>query len=70
MAGPHPPNHTVGGDGPTPPESQPLDFPHEPSAGDPAFTPRPTPPPDPPRPIMPGKCLRPCPTRDDGPGGG
>ncbi len=40
MAGPHSPNHTVGGDGPTPPaRSQPLEFPHEPGAGDPAFGP-------------------------------
>ncbi len=38
MAGSHSPNHTVGGDGPTlPAESQPLEFPHEPSAGHPAF---------------------------------
>lgn len=38
MAGPHPPNHTVGGEGPTPPsESKPLEFPHEP--GGPAFGP-------------------------------
>ena len=42
MAGPHSPNHAVGGDGPTPPtESQPLDFPNEPVAGDPAFAPPP-----------------------------
>jgi hypothetical protein len=39
MAGPHSPNHTVGGDGPTPDaESQPLDFPHEPT-GEPVFPP-------------------------------
>ncbi len=40
MAGPHSPNHTVGGDGPTHnSESPPLDFPHEPGVGDPAFRP-------------------------------
>ena len=40
MAGPHPPNHTVGADGPTPyPESQPLEFPHESPAGAPPFGP-------------------------------
>jgi hypothetical protein len=49
MAGPHPPNHTVGADGPTPyPESQPLEFPHESHAGAPAFSPAP-PSPAPPR---------------------
>ncbi|MGO9253654.1 MAG: hypothetical protein ACLP5J_20385 [Mycobacterium sp.] len=43
MAGPHPPNDTVGSDGPqTPAESHPLEFPHEPTAGDPAFAPAPT----------------------------
>ncbi|OBG78745.1 MULTISPECIES: hypothetical protein [unclassified Mycobacterium] len=40
MAGPHSSNHTVGGEGPTPPnESQPLEFPHEPAG--PAFGPGP-----------------------------
>ncbi len=40
MAGPHPPNHTVGTDGPTPhTEAQPLEFPDEPTAG--AFRPAP-----------------------------
>ncbi len=49
MAGPHPPNHAVGADGPTPyPESQPLEFPHESPAGAPAFSPAP-PTPAPPR---------------------
>lgn len=43
MAGSHSPNHTVGGDGRTlPAESQPLEFPHEPGAGGPAFGPAPT----------------------------
>ncbi|HTX96594.1 MAG TPA: hypothetical protein VME67_18060 [Mycobacterium sp.] len=43
MAGPHPPNHTVGGDRPTSPtEWQPLGFPGEPTAGNPAFGPAPT----------------------------
>ncbi|OBB95263.1 hypothetical protein [Mycobacterium sp. 852002-40037_SCH5390672] len=38
MAGPHSPNHTVGGEGPTPPsESQPLEFPDDPNTGDPGF---------------------------------
>lgn len=38
MAGPHPPNHGVGGEGPTPPtESQPLDFPEDPIPGDPGY---------------------------------
>jgi hypothetical protein len=38
MAGPHPPNHTVGGEGPTPPtESQPLEFPDDPNAGAPGY---------------------------------
>ena len=33
MAGPHPPNHTVGAAGPTPhAESRPLEFPHQPAA--------------------------------------
>jgi hypothetical protein len=42
MAGPHPPNHTVGADGPTPyPESQPLEFPHDSPAGAPGFSPAP-----------------------------
>ena len=40
MAGPHSPNHTVGGDGPTPPAaSQPLDYPHDSDAGDTGFAP-------------------------------
>ena len=40
MGGPHPPNHAVGSDGPTTPAgSQPLEFPHEPDAADPAFPP-------------------------------
>jgi hypothetical protein len=40
MGGPHLPNHAVGGDGPVPyPQSQPIDFPHGPHAGDPAFAP-------------------------------
>ncbi len=35
MAGPHSPNHTVGGSGPQPPaESRPLEFPEDPRAGD------------------------------------
>lgn len=43
MAGPHSPNHAVGTDGPTPhAESQPLEFPHEPIAGDPVFASAPT----------------------------
>ncbi|OJZ73355.1 hypothetical protein BRW65_13810 [Mycobacterium paraffinicum] len=33
MAGPHSPNHTVGGGGPEPTESQPLEFPDDPRAG-------------------------------------
>ena len=38
MAGPHSPNHTVGSGGPTPhPAGQPMEFRHEPGAGDPAF---------------------------------
>jgi hypothetical protein len=38
MAGPHSPNHTVGGEGPTPPnESQPLEFPDDPNVGGPGF---------------------------------
>ncbi len=42
MAGPHPPNHSVGANGPTPyPESQPLEFPHQSPAGAPAFSPAP-----------------------------
>jgi hypothetical protein len=37
MAGPHSPNHIVGSDGPTPyTESRPVDFPHEPPAGNPS----------------------------------
>jgi hypothetical protein len=40
MAGPHPPNHTVGTDGPTRhAESQPQEFPNRPTAGNPAFAP-------------------------------
>jgi hypothetical protein len=39
MAGPQSPNHSVGTDGPTPhAESQPIEFPNEPTAGDAAFT--------------------------------
>lgn len=43
MAGPHSPNHTVGGEGPTPPsESQPLEFPEDdPNTGEPGFAPAP-----------------------------
>jgi hypothetical protein len=42
MGGPHPPNHTVGADGPASyPESRPVEFPHEPNAGAPAFAPAP-----------------------------
>ena len=42
MGGPHPPNHAVGADGPASyGESQPVEFPHQPNAGDPAFTPPP-----------------------------
>ena len=38
MGGPHPPNHAVGADGPAPyAESQPVEFPHEPIVGGPAF---------------------------------
>jgi hypothetical protein len=43
MAGPHPPNHTVGGGsgGPSghesPTESQPLEFPEDPNPGDPGY---------------------------------
>jgi hypothetical protein len=38
MAGPHPPNHTLGTDAPTRrAESQPVEFPDEPIAGDPVF---------------------------------
>ncbi len=49
MAGPYPPNHAVGSDGPMPPaESQRLEFPHEPKAGDPAFVPTSTSPAGPP----------------------
>ena len=43
MASPHSPNHTVGGDGPTPHAGpQPMEFPHEPTAGEPAFASTPT----------------------------
>ena len=42
MGGPHPPNHAVGADGPASyAESQPVEFPHDPNAGDPAFAPPP-----------------------------
>jgi hypothetical protein len=42
MAGPHSPNHTVGGSGPEPPtESQPLEFPHGTGPGEPTFAPPP-----------------------------
>jgi hypothetical protein len=40
MAGPHSPNRTVGTDGPPHyAEHQPVEFPHEPTASDPAFAP-------------------------------
>jgi len=43
MAGPHSPDHAVGTNGPTPhAESQPLEFPNAPTAGDPTFTSAPT----------------------------
>ena len=43
MAGPHPPNHSVGTDGPNPyGESQPVDFPDGPTPGAPAFVARPS----------------------------
>lgn len=43
MAGPHSPNHTVGGDGPTPPAaSQPLEYPHDSDVGSAGFGPAPT----------------------------
>jgi hypothetical protein len=49
MGGPHPPNHAVGADGPAPyGESPPVEFPHEPDAGDPAFAPPPAGEPAPP----------------------
>lgn len=42
MGGPHSPNHAVGGDGPVPyAQPQPVDFPHDPAPGDPAFPPPP-----------------------------
>jgi hypothetical protein len=42
MGGPHPPNHTVGADGPVPyAESQPVEFLRERPAGDPVFGPGP-----------------------------
>src|SRR3979490_2680733 len=42
MGGPHPPDHAVGADGPAPyAESQPVEFPPEPTAGEPAFGPPP-----------------------------
>jgi hypothetical protein len=38
MAGPHPPNHAVGGEGLTPPtQSQPLEFPEDPNPGGPGY---------------------------------
>jgi hypothetical protein len=44
MGGPHSPNHAVGGDAPVPyAQSQPVEFPHEPAAGDPSFAPPPYP---------------------------
>jgi hypothetical protein len=44
MAGPHPPNHAVGTDGPMHrAESQPVEFPTEPGAGEPVFASAPTP---------------------------
>ena len=43
MAGPHPPNHTVGTDGPTrQAESRRVEFPTGPTPGDPVFAPPPT----------------------------
>jgi hypothetical protein len=43
MAGPHPPNHTLGTDGPTRhAQSQPVEFPDQPMAGDPVFASAPT----------------------------
>ena len=43
MAGPHSPNHAVGTNGPTPhAQSQPLEFPTAPTAGNPTFTSAPT----------------------------
>lgn len=43
MAGPHSPNHTGGGSGghERPSESEPLEFPDDPSSGDPGFGPAP-----------------------------
>ncbi|HSS24697.1 MAG TPA: hypothetical protein VLL82_09920 [Mycobacterium sp.] len=56
MGGPHPPNHTVGTDGPVPyDESQPVEFPHQPPAGGPAFGPGPTHEPAPPSATYPGQ---------------
>jgi hypothetical protein len=56
MGGPHSPNHTVGADGPVPyAESQPVEFPHEPTAGDPAFAARSTSDPAPPSARYPGQ---------------
>jgi hypothetical protein len=44
MGGPHLPNHALGGDGPVPyAQSKPVEFPHEPGAGDPPFAPPPSP---------------------------
>ena len=40
MGGPHPPDHAVGTDGPEP-YARPVEFPPEPTAGDPALGPRP-----------------------------
>jgi hypothetical protein len=52
MGSPHPPNHTVGSGGPAPyAESQPVEFPHEPTAGEQRFAPGPTS--DPARPSAP-----------------
>lgn len=40
MGGPHPPNHALGGDAPTPySQSQPIEFPHGPAAGQPGYAP-------------------------------
>jgi hypothetical protein len=52
MGSPHPPNHTVGSGGPARyAESQPVEFPHEPTAGEQRFAPGPTS--DPARPSAP-----------------
>jgi hypothetical protein len=56
MGGPHPPNHTVGTDGPVPhAESQPVGFPNRPTAGNPPFAPGPTNDPVPPPATYPGQ---------------